>query len=139
MSGLWNEITEIKSTKKKLREFAVTLGIFFLLVGGFWAWHHPSRVGAALALAAFFFVTGFWTPSVLVPVQKVWMGVALVMGWVMSRVILSVLFYGVLTPISLYLRWTGKDLLQRKWKEKKDTFWVNHVINDAGSNYEKQY
>jgi ABC-type uncharacterized transport system permease subunit len=115
------------------------MGIFFLILSVPAFWQHKAHAHVLLEIAAAFIILGVLAPSVLKPLQKVWMALALCLGWVMSRVILCVIFYAVMTPISLILRLSRKELLQRKWREKKDTFWTNHAINKPTQSYENQY
>ena len=139
MNRLWDEIKEIPSSQTDLKKFGITLGLIFGVLGGLGCWHHKEPAAAWLLAAAFFMGFGCAAPGFLKPIQKSWMALALALGWFMSRVILCVLFYLVLTPIALILRLTGRDLLQAKWGEKRDTFWTNRDINDEKSSYEKQY
>ena len=53
----------------------------------------------------------------------VWMIFSVILGWLMARVIISLLFYIIITPIGLFLRIIGKDLLDLK--EQKKT--KNHI------------
>ena len=48
---------------------------------------------------------------------------ATVLGWIMTRVILSLLFFGVLTPIGIILRLFGKQFIELKWNKTKSTYW----------------
>jgi hypothetical protein len=52
------------------------------------------------------------------------MSFAVVMGFVMTRVILTILFYGLFTPASLVSKLLGKDLLDERWDKKAETYWV---------------
>ena len=65
------------------------------------------------------------------------MAAALLMGWVMSRVILTVLFFVAITPIALFLRATGKDLLDVRGLARK-SYWKGRRAR-ANEDYEKQY
>jgi len=66
-------------------------------------------VGAALFLSALL------APPVLVPVQKAWMKAAAVVGWVNTCILLTAVFFLVVTPTSLALRLFRRDPMQRKW------------------------
>ena len=136
---LWDEIKTIESSKKKLREFGLTIGIFLLILGGLALWRHKAHANFLFVTSSPFISLALVAPAALKPFQKIWMALALCLGWVMSRVILCVLFYAVLTPIALILRLAGKDLLQRRQGEKKDTFWTNHAINKPTQSYENQF
>lgn len=58
------------------------------------------------------------------PIHIGWMKLAFVLGWFMTRVILSVFYYLILTPIGLFLRITGKDLLDRKINLDAKSYWI---------------
>ncbi len=45
-------------------------------------------------------------------------------GWVVTHAILAFLFYGVVTPIGLVLRLTGREPLKRRFEPQSDTYWV---------------
>ena len=47
---------------------------------------------------------------------------ALILGWVMTRIILSLLFYGIISPLGIFARILGKDFLNIK-KSQKSSFW----------------
>ena len=66
------------------------------------------------------------------------MTLALLMGWVMSRVLLTALFYLTVTPIGLFLRLSGKDLLGIRSVVKKDNYWNPHKTR-AKEDYENQF
>jgi len=58
--------------------------------------------------------------------------IAVVMGWVMSRVILGILFYLAITPVALILRLRGKDLLDIKLDPAAASYW-KHRANEPKS------
>ena len=136
--SLLNEIKTIKSSPKDLRKFGVTLGIAFGLLGLIFFLKQRPAYPYFLGLALFFFIFAFAAPGALKPIQKVWMTAALLMGWVMTRVILCVLFYLVITPIGFFLRISGKDLLARKFPEEISSYWTDHSQKDKAT-YENQY
>jgi hypothetical protein len=68
------------------------------------------------------------------------MTLAVLMGWVMTRVILSVLFFLVLTPIALVAKVAGKRFLDRRHGESADSYWQPHEDHSGErKRYEKQY
>jgi len=119
-----DEIKSIKGTKPELRKFGLTIGIFLLLIAGILFWkQRPSfsyfaYIGGGLALL------GLIAPILLKPIYKVWMSFAVVMGFVMTRVILTVLYFGMFTPISLLTKLLGKDLLDQRLDKNATTYWV---------------
>lgn len=117
------EIKSIDSGPKKLREFAFVVGGVLCVLGVLLLWrgreNYPWFLFPGLLLVA----TGVAVPVVLLPLQKTWMILAVLMGWVMGRVLLSILFYLVLTPLGLVLRLTGKDLLGLQRDPSKKSYW----------------
>ena len=127
---LLDDIKKIKSTYKELRKFGITLGVFFALVGGLALWRHSGLYPTFFILSLVFLAPGFLLPSLLKPVQKVWMGLALILGWVMSRVILSFLFYFVLTPAGSSVQMLRKKFSRFKM-ERRERKLLDHPARSA--------
>ena len=64
----------------------------------------------------------------------------IILGWIMTRLILSLLFYVVFTPIRLIPRFFGKQFLELRWDKSKESYW-NFRTNEhlKKENYEKQF
>lgn len=136
--ALLKEISEIASTKADLKKFGLTMAAALSLFGGLAAWHQRPFYIYLIEVAVLFLIVGLLLPVVLRPVQKAWMTLALLIGWVMSRLILIVIFYFVLTPIGLFLRLSGKDLLGTKLGISKTSYWQIHGTRDK-TRYENQF
>jgi hypothetical protein len=120
---LIEDIKNIRSARKDLRNFGLTVGIALAgLAALLWWWNKPAwvyfgAVGVALVLC------GLVLPSVLRPLQRAWMTLAVVLGWVMTRVLLSLMFFLVFTTVGLIARALGKQFLALKWKRPVDSYW----------------
>ncbi len=125
------EIRKIDSSIKKIREFAWILTAAFLIWAGLLAWSGKIFNPFLVALALFFFAAGWVFPVFLRPLQRLWMILAVLLGAVMNRVILCILFYGVITPIALALRLTRKDILDMSFKDIKSSYWKPHEHNSS--------
>ena len=70
-----------------------------------------------------------------------WMGFGFVMGTIVSNLILALLFYGLITPIGLFFKLTGRDILNRTIKKDIPTYWEDapHRDNDGVTEYQKQF
>ncbi len=134
------EIKKIESTPKKLREFGFLVGGVLCALGVLLWWRGRGSFPYFLTPGILLVITGALIPSILKPLQKAWMTLAILMGWVMTRVLLSALFYLAITPIGLLLRITGKDLLDQKLEPKKTSYWK--ICSDpprVPSDYERQF
>lgn len=65
-------------------------------------------------IAAVFLIVSLTHPKLLRSVYKIWMKIGHILGFINTRIILAVLFFGLLTPIGLVLRLLGKDPLLKK-------------------------
>ncbi len=134
------EIIHIKESKEDLRKFGYTVGgvlIFLaliLIVIGVASSYYFGFVGIFLVLTAFII------PSMLKYPNKMWMTTSIVLGWIMTRVILIVLFYFVVTFVGLLAKIFKKDFLDLKLKGEKKTYWQKRKNSsfDTGD-YERQF
>ena len=134
------EIKNIKSEKRDLRNFGIVMGIAFgILAGALW-WKGKDTYEIFTVLSACFLFFGLIFPTLLTPLQKAWMAFAVVMGWFMTRLILSVLYYVVFTIIGGVPRLFGKKFIDMKIDRSKKSYWIyrdNKPFNK--SSYEKQF
>ncbi len=136
-----DDIKKIKSSKSDLRKFGITVGIVLGLLGGLLWWKDRDVYAIFLALSAGFIGFGLILPIVLKPIQKGWMILALLLGWVMTRVILSVMFFLLFLPIGQLARLFGKDFLDQKIKPDARSYWILREPKDQKEkiSYEKQF
>ncbi len=134
------EIRNIKSGRRELRKFGLTIGIVLVLLGGGVWWrgkdYHYYFLGAATA----FILIGATAPFVLKPVHRFWMTLAVLMSWFMTMVILGVVFYLGLTSIGFLAKLFGKDFLGLKFdKDITHSYWMPKEKAKDKNNYEKQF
>ena len=134
------EIKNIKSKKSDLRNFGITVGIILLVISGILFWKEKESLQIFLAIGITLFLTAIAIPFVLKPVYWIWMVFATYLGWFMTRVILSLLFYVVFTSIGLTLRFFGKQFLELRRDKSIESYWnfrTNYQLQKE--NYEKQF
>ena len=99
---------------RRERSFGLSVGGVLVLIGAVLAWRGRVRTAEAIALiGAVVIVAGLLRPALLVVPSAIWWRFALLLGWVNARIILTVAFALVLTPIGLVWRLTGHDPLGR--------------------------
>jgi len=137
---MWEEIKDIKSSKKDLRDFGITVGSGFFVLGGLFWWRTGDFYPLLFIIAALLVFLGISLPGILKPFQKVWMSLAVVLGWLMTRLILIILFFLVITPISLLMKSLGKDILDIKFDRTARSYWVPVTnSNPDRKTYENQF
>lgn len=113
------------SSKTEQRKFGLVMGAAITILGLLrWAIHGFHVVPVYFfAVAAVFVVLGLVFPRVLQPIFVVWMKLALVLNWIMTRVLLTLSWIFMFTPIRFILRLTSDDPLKRAWKSGTESYW----------------
>ena len=134
------EIRNIKSGKKELRNFGFTIGIVLLLIAGVLFYKNNNLFISFAYIAGVFIVLGFLFPQLLKPIYFIWMIFAVVIGWIMTRLILSILFFVIISIIRLIACIFGKSFLELNISKDSKSYW-NHRFSDVEMNqdYEKQF
>lgn len=138
---LKEEIRNIKSGKKELKQFGFLMTVVFgILFVWFWRAKDWIEPGLVIASGIFFSVT-LLNAQLLKPIQKIWMILALLIGFVMAKVILSIFFYLVLTPLAFIAKISGHSFLTtRSPRGSKTTNWVPKAKDARGlERYEAQF
>lgn len=137
---LKEEIKNIKEEKTDLRKFGVSVGIVILLISAALylldkdSFIYFGIIGILLLLFAIIL------PNLLKPLNKVWMTLAIILGWFMSRVILFVLYYFIITPIGFLLKLIGKDFLHLKIDKNSQSYWeIREKKITEQIDYERQF
>jgi len=134
-------LRNIKATKKDVRNFGLLLGGALLGGGAFLLWKERGGHVAFFICGAAFALTGLFLPAVLVPLFKVWMLLAASLNWIMTRLILGLLFYLVVTPTGLVARLFGKRFLDTRFDPggTTETYWNRRTGKPGRERYEQQF
>jgi len=140
INQLISEIKNIKSEKSDLWKFGITVGIILIIISGLLFWKERESFQMFLTIGVVLCVLGFAIPVILKPIYWIWMIFAAILGWIMTRVILGLLFYAVLTPIGIVSRLVGKRFLDL-WSDKlKDSYWnYRNTKKPSRVDYERQF
>ena len=133
------EIKNIKSDKSALRTFGITVGLILMIIAGFLFWKGKEIFYIFFTLGVALCFLGFTIPYFLKPIYWIWMIFATILGWVMTRVILSLLFYVILTPIGLIARLFGKQFVELRWDKSQESYWNYRSSIPVTGDYEKQF
>jgi len=105
---------------------------------GLGAWREGVAAAFA-ALAVWSAAAGLAFPRANLPL---WIGLAVVtfpIGFVLSYLIMGLLFFGIITPAGLLLRVFGHDPLERRWLPGASTYWVDTRPERPRTSYFKQF
>ena len=135
-----------KPSPKELRQFGAIFGSGFLLIGlvkYFWIWNWLFERNEKLGLIFILIgivggAIGLTGTKLALPLYWVWMGVAFVLGNIMSRVVITLIYYGLITPMSFVARLLGRDKLQLK-KRAVQSYWQDISLPHEPEKYKRQF
>ena len=109
----------MKPSNHDLRIFlGIWAGIFALFLGFGFFRHSIVREWALIGLCVS--VALMAAPCLATPIYKAWLKFGDIMGFVISRTILAVIFFGIFTPLGIFFRLTKRDALNLKRAFKTD-------------------
>jgi len=107
------------------RSFGLLFFIVFLAIS---LWPLKSQEDLrlwAFIIALIFFVLGILNSKFLTPLNKLWIKFGFFLGTIISPVVMGVVFFMVVTPVGLFMRLLGKDLLRMKKSKSASTYWIS--------------
>ena len=105
------------------RSFGLVFFVVFLLISIYPFLHGQNLRFWSLIVAIIFLALGLLNSKILTPLNKFWFKFGLLLGGIVSPVIMSIIFFFVVTPISFVMKILGKDILNLKLNNN-NTYWV---------------
>ena len=111
--------------------FAI-LAFYFLFIDSIlWA-------QAFAILAVLFLLITVIIPQVLLPLNKLWMRLGLLLGMIVSPIVLGIIFFGLVTPYAVVMRMVGRDELRLKLT-KKSSHWISRSESIKSDSFKNQF
>jgi hypothetical protein len=132
-----HELNALDISKKSLRKFGIVIGLILISITILFFWNSVSWKVMLLTVGGILLLSGIFIPKNLKDIYKVWMGFAFGLGWIVSRIILTILFVFILTPLGLFAKLFGKEFLDLNFNKEKSSYWIPKKEEEA--DYEKMY
>jgi Saxitoxin biosynthesis operon protein SxtJ len=118
--------------KQQLRRFGLTVGGIFAVIG-FWPLVFRGQAPRVWALVpgVVLVLGGLVLPRSLAHIHRAWMAMAEGMAWINTRILLSVVFYGLVTPMGFIMRRFGQDPMRRRFEPSVGTYRVPKASRPA--------
>ena len=110
--------------KSSNRSFGI---LFFLVFLGFGLWPLTNETSPNIFLiiiSVIFLVLGLLNSKLLSPLNDIWIKFGEILGKIIAPLIMALVYFLILTPISLLVRAFGKDLLGLKYLKQQNSYWI---------------
>lgn len=122
-----HDIAELPSADAALKKFGLTVGgvmIALALVSVWRLWWSEGVVISVMLIGTVLCAAGAFVPRSLRTIYYGWMGFAVIMGSIVSRIILCIIYFLILTPVALIARLAGKVFLPGLKKNTPGSLWI---------------
>lgn len=106
------------------RSFGVIFAVLFVVIGLWPLWSGNTPRLWALGIAGLFLLLAWLRPTLLKPLNNVWLLLGLLLHRVVTPLVMGVMYYGTIVPVGLLLKAFGKDLLRQKQQPAAETYWI---------------
>ena len=106
------------------RSFGILFFVVFLIIG-LWPLKNGENLNIYFITASVvFLILGLLNSKLLTPLNKSWIKLGEILGIVIAPIVMALVYFVILTPVSFIVRMFGKDLLNLKFLKEKDTYWI---------------
>ena len=82
----------------------------------------------ALIISVVFLILGIINSKILTPLKKGWIKLGEILGRIVAPIVMGFIFFIIITPIGIFMRLIGKDLLNTKFNKNK-SYWIKRAKN----------
>ena len=119
----------MKNEKVNNRSFGILFFIVFLIIGFYPMYKGENPNIFFLVLSLPFIILGLLNSKILTPFNMAWIKLGEILGLIIAPIVMAIVYFIVLTPISLIVRVFGKDILNMKLDKKLESYWINRKKN----------
>ena len=118
--------------KSSNKSFGILFFVVFLGLG-LWPLTNDNNPNIYLIIISIIFlILGLLNSKLLSPLNLFWIKFGELLGKIIAPIVMAIIYFFILTPISLIVRLFGKDLLSLKFSNQIKTYWIKRK-KDLGS------
>ena len=111
------------------KSFGLLFFVVFFIIG-LWPLKNGENLNFYFITASvIFLLLGLINSKLLTPLNKSWIKLGEILGIVIAPIVMALVYFVILTPVSLIVRVFGKDLLNLKFLKEKETYWIKRKKN----------
>jgi len=129
-------------SKRELLWFGVIFLAFWIVVAAVLGWRFDldAAAMAILGIAAVVTIMYSAVPPMRRPLYLAWMYAAAPIGWILSHLLLAIIYYLVFTPVAIVMRLIGRDPLRRRFDANAESYWIRRSDDEIpSSRYFRQF
>ncbi len=121
------------------RKFGFFFSSVFFILSAYFIYTQSQTVAKVMLLvASLFLIITLFKANLLLPLNKLWMRFGLILGRIVSPVVLSIIFFGLITPYSVIIRILGRDELHLR-KVKNKSHWIHRSQDSPQTDFKRQF
>ena len=106
------------------KSFGLIFFVVFLIIG-LWPLKNGENLNFYfITISIIFLILGLINSKLLTPLNKSWIKLGEILGIIIAPIVMALVYFVILTPVSLIVRIFGKDLLSLKLLKEKETYWI---------------
>jgi hypothetical protein len=123
------------------RSFGLTFAVVFTLLAAWLYYKGSGHWMASLGVATAFAVLALLFARILHPLNVAWMWFGGILHRIVSPLMLGLIYFGVFTPVALFFRLRGRDVLNRKFEPSQPSYWLDRTPPgpDAERSFPRQF
>ncbi len=111
------------------KSFGFLFFVVFLIIA-LWPLTKKGEINFYLILiAVIFLILGLSNSKILTPLNKTWIKFGELLGRIIAPIVMALVYFLILTPISLLVRLFGKDLIGMKFSNDIKSYWIKRKKN----------
>ena len=139
LKSFTQEIKNISRTPDDLKKFAWLMLLVFFLLSLYSGWREYTIVFSIMLIVWIYFWIGLVYCRILLIPYLIWMTLALILGNIIMRLILIIIFFIGFVPFSFVLKLFKRDLFKLKIDKKIDSYWLDIEDKNSSDNYLNPY
>ena len=114
--------------KNSNRNFGILFSLIFLVIALWPFFYQESLRIWPFPISLIFLVLGLLNSRLLNPFKLVWIKLGELLGRIIAPIVMGIIFFTIITPIGIFMRLIGKDLLRTKFSKNK-SYWIEKEKN----------
>jgi Saxitoxin biosynthesis operon protein SxtJ len=139
MSWISEEYQKLDRSPRTLKRFGFTVGFVILSLGCVLLWRHRGAGWPMISTGAILLLAASLAPMTLKWVHGPWMIAALALGWIVTRIVLTIVFFLLVVPVGVLQRLFGARSIEFAFKADRASYWRPRTARPISDDYEKQF